>query len=673
MTIHTFRLPSWLSTGMIFQQGVPLTVYGYSDVSTSVRIEVVKDPTDGRKVSKLDTDYGIIWSHETKSDTDGKFSFELPAYKPSTDAYTFIFSTALETVSVKDLRCGDVWLFIGSVPLSIPIADSGAPRTPLKDSALQQIRFFVSPRSGRIGNEAYSVDPLEDMKSASWITMRAGRALAGVSSVGFSLAYHLADQLHYPVGIVDLAVADSSVVDWISRKTIEEDDELKNRLIAAGSYVPQDKWELRPVSGSQPDDKATSEDETIPFDESDLRMSALYNHKLHPLRNLNIRGILFAPDASDCRLTEQYESLLEALLVDLSAVFGPRKYPGRHSLPSLIMMQLRPKIYPGLDPYAHLRFNETLCAIRRKFPMKIGILGCHDMLLPDKSMPFIIGRRLSFIALGLHFTPKMPTSSPECIGVEVVGSKVMLSFDNTSDGLKLSENESILRGFALCGADRVYRPAQAKILHGVRVMVWHDDIPEPCGVTYGFSPIPHEATFKSRADLPVLPFRFDRAKAVYSPDLSFTYCDRLEVVGIESEDADFSLLPVFRVVKGSGRIFSEALNKTEGSASLRIEYVPEDNEFAFEPILTYLTTFAPLDLKAFRRVCIDVFNPDLQEKRVHIEGFAEEAKVKNGLKWQTIELVYREGEPMLIDKFVIRIHDENSKGSLYIDHIRFMP
>jgi len=667
MTIHTFRLPSWLSAGMIFQQGVPLTVYGYSDANTSVRIEVVKDPTDGRKVSKLDTDYGIIWSRETKSDAEGKFSFELPAYKPSTDAYTFIFSTAVETVSVKDLRCGDVWLFIGSVPLSIPIADSGAPRTPLKDSALQQIRFFVSPRSGRIGAEAYSAEPHEDLKNASWITMRAGRALAGVSSVGFSLAYHLADQLHYPVGIIDLAVAGSSVVDWISRKTIEEDDDLKASLVTAGSYVPLDKWDIRPVAGDPP------EENKAPFDAEDMRMSALYNHKISPLRSLNIRGILFGPDASDCRLTEQYETLLESLLVDLSAIFGPRKYPGRNSLPSLIMLQLRPKIYQGLDPYAHLRFNETLCAIRRKIPMKIGILGCHDMLLPDKSMPFIIGRRLSFIALGLHFTPKMPTSSPECVGVEVVGSKVMLSFDNTSDGLKLSENESILRGFALCGADRVYRPAQAKILHGVRVMVWHEDIPEPCGVTYGFSPIPHQATFKSRADLPVLPFRFDRAKAVYSPDLSFAYCDRLEVIGVAQADADFSLLPVFRVVKGSGRIFSESLNKTEGSASLRIEYVPEDDEFSFEPILSYPSTFAPLDLKAFRRVLIDVFNPDLQEKRVHIEGFSEDAQVKNGLKWQTIELMYREGEPMLIDRFVIQIHDESPKGSLYIDHIRFMP
>ena len=37
-------------------------------------------------------------------------------------------------------------------------------------------------------------------------------------------------------------------------------------------------------------------------------------------------------------------------------------------------------------------------------------------------------------------------------------------------------------------------------------MVWRDDIEEPTSVTYGFSPFPHDATFKNLNDLPVLPF-----------------------------------------------------------------------------------------------------------------------------------------------------------------------
>ena len=266
----------------------------------------------------------------------------------------------------------------------------------------------------------------------------------------------------------------------------------------------------------------------------------------------------------------------------------------------MILLHLHPIFTDPAEPYRLVNFNESLSLIRRRFPMPIGVLSQHDMLLPDKAMTFYIGRRLSSIALGLHFTPKMPTSSPECVGVEVVGNKVMISFDNTSDGLKLAENESVLRGFAICGEDKVYRPAHAKILHGVRVMVWHDDIKTPLGVTYGYYPVPHDSTFRNRADLPVLPFRFDRAEATYAPDLTFTNCDQLTFIGLEHKGSDFSRLPVYEVRKGSGQIFLETLNKTEGAGSLRIEYIPEDGKFSFAPILSYTSIYAPLDLSSFK-------------------------------------------------------------------------
>lgn len=714
MDFNTIQLPAWLSTGMIFQQGVPLLLYGYAQSHATMKLEVVKDPTDGRKVSKLDTDYGIIWSKETRSDETGKFSFELPAYRPSNDAYTLVFSAPNETVSVKDLRCGDVWLILGSVPLSTPISRTGAPRTHLKDSALQLVRFFVSSRTGLHEGEEYSYTPVSAMKGASWISVRAGSALAGVSSVGFSLAYHLADQLHYPVGIVDLALTGSAVYSWISRQSFESDPELSAILKERRLYLDESSWNPsdaaaeRPASDdgsaqipadaspsaakpavTEPQNQPHSGNKKImselskPHAEKNIepladipqvrRMTALYNHKLYPLRSMSIRGIIFAPDEKDSFFTEQYEILLRALLSDLAVLFGPREIKSRQHVPSMILLHLHPIFTDPAEPYRLVNFNESLSLIRRRFPMPIGVLSQHDMLLPDKAMTFYIGRRLSSIALGLHFTPKMPTSSPECVGVEVVGNKVMISFDNTSDGLKLAENESVLRGFAICGEDKVYRPAHAKILHGVRVMVWHDDIKTPLGVTYGYYPVPHDSTFRNRADLPVLPFRFDRAEATYAPDLTFTNCDQLTFIGLEHKGSDFSRLPVYEVRKGSGQIFLETLNKTEGAGSLRIEYIPEDGKFSFAPILSYTSIYAPLDLSSFKHVCVDVFNPDLQDKELSVSGFDGSAEVRQGLMWQTLQLACSNSQPMKISDFEITVSDPQSKGSVYIDNIRFLP
>jgi hypothetical protein len=320
-----------------------------------------------------------------------------------------------------------------------------------------------------------------------------------------------------------------------------------------------------------------------------------------------------------------------------------------------------------------MELNETMTAIRRKFSMPIGIMSQHDLLLPGNNRIFTIGKRLATIALGLHFTPKMPTSSPECAGVEIIANKVMLTFDNTGDGLKLAENESVLRGFTICGEDRVYRPANARILHGIRVMVWSDDLPEPNGVAYGYCPVPHLATFRNRADLPVLPFRFDRESSTVSPDLTFANCDHLSMIGRRTWESPFEVLPVYSISKGTGKIYQEVLNNTEGSASLRIEYQTENSLFTLEPVLTYVTMFSPLDLSQFKRISVDIFNPDQAEKKLTIEGFSGCEKIEIGLRWQTLTLNYSKDKPLVLEKLEMNIFDTQKTGSVYIDNIRFHP
>ena len=123
---NDIRLPSWISPGMVFQQGVPVVLRGkVTSPSVPVTLEVMKDPTDGRKVSKLDTDYGVILSLETVSEEDGSFRFTLPPYRSSTDAYTLAFHTLTDALTIEDCRCGDVWVMFGGKPFAASIAETG--------------------------------------------------------------------------------------------------------------------------------------------------------------------------------------------------------------------------------------------------------------------------------------------------------------------------------------------------------------------------------------------------------------------------------------------------------------------------------------------------------------------------------------------------------------------
>ena len=786
------RLPSWISPGMVFQQGVPVILRGeVESAQTPVTLEVMKDPTDGRKVSKLDTDYGVILSLETVSDDNGGFRFELPAYRSSTDAYTLVFHSLTKTLTIEDCRCGDVWLMFGGRPISSAISETSAPRTPLKKDVMPLLRFYSPKRNVLDQVEALSYEPILNTYDSNWIRIRDTKELAKVSSVAFSYAYHLAEQLHYPVGILDLAEEYAPIYRWLSHQGIDANETIRNYLEERNLYFDEEGWrvniarltekkdailsgtilkdedgeakseesfvfedeekidvpvdpegalafedqkagkvsgdgeenqEEKPESDEEPKNETeggeNEEDEDVPplsFPTEELKhfekqknnhdlinsmipsaetvetetlvseaahrplvgpadmMSVFYNHKLAPLCDLSIRGIVFAPDASDAQIGKPYTAMVRQLLMDLAGVFGPREITDKHQVPSFIIMQLHPDVMDPEHPYRHVEFNENLCAIRRRFPMPIGILGQHDLLLPNKAVSFTLGRRLSCIALGLHFTPKMPASCPECVGVEVIGNKVMLSFDNTVDGLRLSETESILRGFAVCDESRVYVPAQARILHGVRVMVWNDDVLDPVGVTYGYCPIPHQATFRNRIDLPVLPFRFDRIPSEYCPDLTFTACEDIDFIGKRTWDSDFERLETYQIRKGKATIFREVMNKTQGAASLRIEYEPENSLLSFGPVLSYASVMAPLRFSKARRICLDVFNPDQVEKTMQISGFRGEATIQIGLRWQTITLNWASFDDMQISELMFTIFDRQRSGAIYIDNIRFLP
>ena len=103
MDINPIVLPSWLTEKSVFQQGVELVINGYAAPSATITLEIVKDPTDGRRVSKLDTEYGVILSLETTTSGKGRFEFKVPPYKASTDTYTFIFTCFSENVTIKDI------------------------------------------------------------------------------------------------------------------------------------------------------------------------------------------------------------------------------------------------------------------------------------------------------------------------------------------------------------------------------------------------------------------------------------------------------------------------------------------------------------------------------------------------------------------------------------------
>ncbi|MDD4095574.1 MAG: hypothetical protein PHP22_04955, partial [Oscillospiraceae bacterium] len=94
--------------------------------------------------------------------------------------------------------------------------------------------------------------------------------------------------------------------------------------------------------------------------------------------------------------------------------------------------------------------------------------------------------------------------------------------------------------------------------------------------------------------------------------------------------------------------------------------------YVFGPVLDYASLFAPMDLRAFKRIAVDVFNPDLSEKKLSMNGYSGEAAIQAVLRWQTLILEFEGEEGPMLSRLEFRIFDTNKGGELYVDNIRFL-
>ena len=131
------------------------------------------------------------------------------------------------------------------------------------------------------------------------------------------------------------------------------------------------------------------------------------------------------------------------------------------------------------------------------------------------------------------------------------------------------------------------------------------------------------------------------------------------------------MLPVFQTVKGKCVLTLDALNKTEGASSVKINYETENSLVSFGPVLSYVSLFAPFDLKACHRIMVDVFNPDQSEKSLRVEGFIDSAPIEKSLKWQTLSLERESENSMVFSELTFEFFDLQKSGVLFVDNIRF--
>lgn len=684
MSTEQIILPSYVQSGMVLQQKVPFLLEGISTPGMTLDFELQRRPPEGDSKGFHGRQLGVIHRDSTVCDDQGRFAFRLPMLETSFSPLSITIRAIMpddhepqayirapgkprplpDIVVLDDILVGEVWVSGGQDNMVLPLtaADQGNHRQLLDEN--DYVRFFLQNEEGKEDDESYSYTPREYLSGGRWT--RAGRIidLRKVSAVAAWFAHELNRRLRVPVGIISTEVNASLIHSWIKRETLEKSPICQNHLKRIGLDRNEESW--------------LSLDEDARF-----QPSVFYNHKIAALKGLTCRGYLWYQGESDVAFPAYYREALPLMIESWKEIFVHPK----GDEPAFIYTQLAPYFYASLKPDALPRFNLMLSEIRTNLNVPAALIAIHDLPLAYDKLPEDwkhplhpqvkrpIGERMAAAALGMVYQQKAPPTSPELKQIKTVGDKLMLTFDHTFSNLRLRGQETSLRSFSIAGEDLHFQPAQARLLYGVQVMLWHPDIKKPVYAQYAMNELNHEANLVTDDSMAVLPFTTAPKGPHILPDMSILSQDSLtlwaypQTEQYEPLPEQASMLSRYRATADAKVHYRlETANYLEGEAATAVSYQADTPSFKILIKDQRYPSLRPgLHLKSYKRLTLRVFNLDAWTKELRLSGQGEWVMIEPRLAWQ--ELSFEIDESFEDQGFFFVLKDKRRSGELIFDQM----
>ncbi|MDR0231767.1 MAG: sialate O-acetylesterase [Dysgonamonadaceae bacterium] len=231
--------------------------------------------------------------------------------------------------------------------------------------------------------------------------------------------------------------------------------------------------------------------------------TGLYNAMIAPLQNHAFKGVIWYQGESNTDRYFEYYDLMTQLISNWRKLFG-------ENLPFL-SVQLTNYMEPALlqqnSEWAELRnIQRRLSQTIPNTGMAVAIdLGEWNDIHPLNKKD--VGLRLALQARRLVYGEKIVSDGPVFQSQTIDGNKIIISFKNGTNNLQPVDE---LKGFAIAGADGVYKLAHA-VIDGNRVVVWNDNITQPIKVRYAWANNPEGANLRNTSGLPASPFQTENS------------------------------------------------------------------------------------------------------------------------------------------------------------------
>jgi hypothetical protein len=484
--LNDLRLPALFSDHMVVQNNAYVPVWGWAEPGDEITVTLADQTAATTTVS------------------DGTWRVRLNRMKTTTEPQKLVVK-GRTSVTVNDVLIGEVWLASGQSNMAFKFNRGEYPAEETAAANLPHVRMFTVKQNS-------SRTPVNDCEG-SWV-VSTPESVQEFSAVAYYFGRDLHQKLHTPVGMINASWGGTDIAAWTSEPAQAAVPALKAKL---DEWLTQDKafdpvkaksnldqrnarWKLAVAKAKEANAgklPAKPRAETNPATHQN-HPANLFNGMIAPLVPYAIRGAIWYQGEHNCATVEKGE----LYATQLPLLIKNWREQWRSNL-AFAWVQL-----PGFErsPYRPLVCEAMLKALsvpNTGMAITVDVGEAKDNHPKNKKA---VGERLSLWARARVYRQKVPAySGPLPAGHEVKGSDVTLKFDHAQTGLKAHGDK--LTGFQIAGADKQWKPAQARIV-GRTVLVSSPDVQEPVAVRYGWAPIPDGNLFNA-AGLPASPFRTD--------------------------------------------------------------------------------------------------------------------------------------------------------------------
>ncbi len=424
-------LPPVFGDHAVLQQGVPVPVWGTA--------------ASGEKVTVTYLGH----SQSTAADAAGKWSVKLDPLPPGATGELTV--AAANTITLKDVVTGEVWVCSGQSNMELTVRQSRDPKTEIPAANHPGIRMFKAPYKKTV-KKAGEPDVVTN-EGGTW-DVCSPETVPEFSATGYYFGRALHEARKMPIGLINASVGGTPIQAWVTG-------------------------------------------------------GGLYRSRVFPVVPYAISGAIWYQGEANARpsplIASQYDQRLVALIEGWRKDWGYDFPFAWVQLPNYQIRQTEP--VEELSLWAPIR--ESMWKAKRvpHTGMAITIdLGGDDHAGLHPTNKQDVGARLAQWALADVYGDKTAVASgPLMSRYTIKGNEVVIEFTYANGGLVAKDGA--LKSFAIAGEDHKWVWADARI-DGDKVIVSSAAVPAPVAVRYGWAQNPIASLYNG-AGLPSSPFRTD--------------------------------------------------------------------------------------------------------------------------------------------------------------------